>query len=252
VNFIITCYDKEIYYPYLKSILSSYKKIRPHVALSYNGEIKNFNYEFDFCYKTIYKPNGGRGSDRHPHGCDYADADFELTIGGYECLKNNGVSNWVKLSIDSWLIDENKIIQIVKELKKQKCAYAGNYWYQTKNLSTDIFFANTEFNNIFEDMKTHGVEFFDYLYDVKNPEGFEFFMGFIANQYDKLIILDREPLDASTTRWFVNNLGWTMSHILDTNINFLKTYNKNNSLVSFNKIQGNGVVYNLESNKNFI
>ena len=252
VNFIITCYDKELYYPFIKSIISSYKKIVPHIALSYNGEKNNLNFDFDYCFRTKYLPNGGRGSDRHPHGCDYADADYELTIGGYDCLKDNGVTNWVKLSIDSWLIDENKIIQIFTQLKNQNCTYAGNYWYQHKNLSTDIFFANTEKNNIFEDMKLHGKEFFDYLYEVKNPEGFEFFMGFISNQYDKLIIQDREPLNPNDTRWFVNNLGWTMSHVLDTNINFVNNYRINSDKVQFKKVDGIGRPFSLEENKQHI
>lgn len=249
VNFIITCYNRENYYPHLKTILSSFKTITPHIALAYNGERTDLPTDFNYNFRTIYKPNGGRGSDGHGSGCEYADADLELTVGGYEYLKNNGVKNWIKLSIDSWLLDELKIVQILNEMKAQNCSYAGNYWHSHRNLSTDIFFANTEINNIFEDLQFHGKQFFDYLYEIKNPSGLELFMGFIASQYDHLIIMDREPLSPDNTRWFADKLGWTMSHVLETNLEFLKNYKPNNNTVLFEKIAGKNKKFRLEDNK---
>jgi hypothetical protein len=245
VNFIITCYNKESYWSHLKSVIESYKIIKPHVALCYNGSDENFECDF----RCQYKPNGGRGNDRHPSGCDYADADYELTMGGYHFLKSNGVNLWVKLSIDSWLLNENKLIQILEKLEHENCAYGGNIWYKRVNMSTDIFFANTKNNNIFEDMSKYGVEFFDYLYSIPNPEGFEHLMYFISRQYDRLIIVDREPLKADSTRWECPKLGWVMSHDLEWNIKFKEDYVSDNDNVTFDKIIGNGVPYNLEKHK---
>ena len=245
VNFIVTCYNREDYWPHLKSIIESYKTIKPHIALCYNGTNEDFKSDF----RCEYKPNGGRGNDRHPHGVDYADADYELTMGGYNFLKSNGVNLWVKLSIDSWLLDENKLIQILDNLEKQDCAYGGNIWYKRVNMSTDIFFANTKTNNIFEDMDKNGVEFFDYLYSIPNPEGFEHLMYFISRQYNRLIIMDREPLSADSTRWECPKLGWTMSHFLEGNLNFQKDYVSNNQDVTFEKIEGTNIPYDLGLSK---
>jgi hypothetical protein len=242
VNFIITCYDKELYWYHLKSIINSYKKINPKIALCYNG-LKN-DFECDF--KCEYKPNGGRGNNRHPSGVDFADADYELTMGGYNLLKSNGVNLWVKLSVDSWLLSENKIIQILDKLIKEDCAYGGNIWYKNSNMSTDIFFSNTTKNNIFEDLYRYGVEFFDYLYSIPNPEGFEHLMYFISRQYNRLIIKDREPLNSETTRWSCPKLGWTMNHILENNIEFKKNYTEDEHILTFEKLLGNNILYNLE------
>lgn len=76
--------------------------------------------------------------------CTYVDSDYELTILGYDFLKKNGTTNWIKLSVDSWLIDEDKIINIFEDLESKNCVYANDKWYSHINLSTDIFFANKE------------------------------------------------------------------------------------------------------------
>lgn len=248
VNFIITCYDRESYWPHLKSIIESYKTIKPYIALCYNGLDENFDSDF----RCEYKPNGGRGNERHPSGVDYADADYELTMGGYNLLKSNGVDLWVKLSIDSWLLDENKLIQILENIEKQDCAYGGNIWYIRYNMSTDIFFANTKNKNIFEDLDKYGVEFFDYLYSIPNPQGFEHLMYFVSRQYNRLIIMDREELSGDSTRWECSKLGWTMSHFLEGNLKFMEEYKSDNKEVTFQKIDGTNVPYNLELLKNEI
>lgn len=248
VNFIITCYDRESYWPHLKSIIESYKTIKPHIALCYNGLDENFDSDF----RCEYKPNGGRGNKRHPSGVDYADADYELTMGGYNLLKSNGVNLWVKLSIDSWLLDENKLIQILENIENQDCAYGGNVWYRNINMSTDIFFANTKNKNIFEDMDKYGVKFFDYLYSIPNPQGFEHLMYFVSRQYDRLIIMDREKLYENSTRFKCPKLGWTMSHNLEENLKFMKEYKSDNKEVTFQKINGTNVPYDLELLKNEI
>jgi hypothetical protein len=37
INFIVTDYNREDYWPYLKNILESYKKIKAHYAYCYSG-----------------------------------------------------------------------------------------------------------------------------------------------------------------------------------------------------------------------
>lgn len=248
VNVIITCYSKESYLPHLINILNSYKKIKVNYVISYNGIDDNFECDF----RCEYQPNGGRGNDGHTSGCPYSEGDCELIIGGYELLKENGVKKWIKLSIDSWLLDEEKIIQIFDELNKTKSSYAGNYWYDDKNLSTDIFFINTEENDIFQVLKEHRTPYFDYIYETKCSYGLEFYMSIITQTFDRLIILDREPIEPSSTRWSVPNLGWVMFHNLDENIEFSKNYTPNNQKMEFEKIKGTKIPFILENYKPYI
>lgn len=242
INFIITVYNREDYWPHLKKILDGYKNIKSNYVVCYSGE--NDNFEYDFRIKN--QLNGGRGNDHHIHATPYVDMDFDLMIGGYELLKNNNVTNWVKLSIDSWLVDENKIIDVVNFLNKENCVYGGNIWYSHINLSTDIFFANTEKKNIFEELKLHGKKFLDWLYYKKIPTGLENLMRYVVIPHDYAIILDREPLTADGTRWLCPKLGWCMSHCLETNIEFVKNYVSDNQSVRLKKVNGNNAPYDFD------
>lgn len=242
INFIITVYNRENYWSYLKSILDNYKQIKSNYVICYSGEDDNFYSDFKI-KNTI---NGGRGSDHHMHSSPHVDMDYDLIIGGYNILKKNNVTNWIKLSVDSWLLDETKIIEIFDFLTNEDCSYAGNNWYSKFNKSTDIFFANTKNQNILEDFKKNGKEFLDYLYDIKSPEGLERLMNYIIEPYNYAIISDREPIVADSTRWMVPKLGWCMSHNLETNIEFLKTYIPNGEKVILEKVKGNLIPYNFD------
>lgn len=242
INFIITVYDRENYWPHLKNILDNYKKIKSNYVICYSGENKDF--KCDIKIKNLI--NGGRGDDHHPNSTPYVDMDFLLTIAGYEFLKKNNVTNWIKLSVDSWLIDEDKVIEIINFLENNNCVYGGNIWYSHINLSTDIFFVNTKIKNIFEDMKTHGQKFLDWLYEKKIPTGLENLMRYIVIPYDHAIIMDREPIDANLTRWMCPKLGWCMSHNLDTNLKFLVNYISDKKSVKINKVNGNNIPYSFE------
>lgn len=248
LNVIITCYNREDYIPHLIKIINSYKKINVKYAVCYNGHKDDFKCEF----KTTYAPNGGREGDGHPSGCPYSEADLDLLLGGYEHLKNNGNHLWVKLCADSWMADEDKIVQILDEIEKTNCAYAGNFWYKYQNVSTDIFFSSTKIHNIFEDFKKHKDEFFEYLHKIKNPEGLEMYVGFLSRVYDRLIIKNREPLSSDSTRWRVDSMGWTMSHVMNHNIEFVKNYIPDGGVVNFTLERGTGVPFVLENNKIYI
>jgi hypothetical protein len=242
LNIIVTVYDKEDYWPHLKKVLEGYKKIKCNYVICYSGERENF--KSDFKIKNVI--NGGRGDDNHPSGSPHHDMDVALTIGGYDILKNNGVNKWLKICVDSWLLDEEKILDILNFIENENCAYAGNVWYSHINLSTDIFFINTNKVNIFEELKKHGKKLLDWFYDKKIPTGFEAIMKQIVTPFDHAIILDREPITVDGSRWICNELGWCMSHDLETNIKFLKNYKSNNQKVKMNKIIGDNQPYTFE------
>jgi hypothetical protein len=242
INFIITVYDKEEYWPYLKNILDRYEKIKSNYVVCYSGNRDDF--KCDFRMKNLI--NGGRGENHHLHSSPHVDMDYLLTLKGYDLLKSNNINNWIKLSVDSWLLDEDKIIQIMDFLENENCVYGGNIWYSHINYSTDIFFANTNEINIFEDLKTNGVKFLDWLYDKKIPTGLENLMRYMVIPYNHAIIVDREPLDADSTRWMCPKLGWCMSHCLETNIDFLNNRIKDVEPVNMKKINGNNNPYTFE------
>lgn len=240
VNFIVTVYNSEDYWIHLKKILDDYTKIKSNYVVCYSGERDNFDCDF----RVENKMNGGRGLDHHQSACLWADMDFILTIGGYNLLKNNGVNKWVKLSIDSWLLDEEKIIQIFEFLEKEDCVYGGNVWYTHQCISTDIFFVNTKEKNIFEDLSTHGNIFLDYLYYKKIPLGFEYLMKNIITPHNYGIILGREPILSDSTRWFCTELGWCMFHQLEKNLDFLNNFVPNRRVTEMKKVLGSGIEYN--------
>jgi hypothetical protein len=64
--------------------------------------------------------------------------------------------------------------------------------------------------------------------------------------YNHAIIVDREPLDADSTRWMCPKLGWCMSHCLETNIDFLNNRIKDVEPVNMKKINGNNNPYTFE------
>ena len=46
VNFIVTCHDREAYWPYLRDIILSYKEIASYIAFCYNGKDNGFPCDF--------------------------------------------------------------------------------------------------------------------------------------------------------------------------------------------------------------
>lgn len=205
VNFIITCYNREDYWPYLKNIIESYKKITPHIAYCYSG-IRS-DVVCDFRCKN-------RG---------HIEGETDLIIGGYNALKNNGVKNWIKLAVDSWLLDEDKILNIFDVMEKNKYSYAGNYWVAEQWFSTDIFFS---IDNEFNFMKKFSEEAIHYITQI--DYSIEGFIADLARRGGYYIIPEREPIKnaSSPTRFEVKSLGWTMQHDLNLNLKFMNEYLK--------------------------
>jgi len=239
INFIVTCFDKEEYWPYLKEILDSYSQIKANYVIVYNGE--NDNFVCDARLKN--EVNAGRGNRAHEHACLYAENDWLLTKKGYDLLKNNGVNKWIKLSVDSWMLDEQIILDLFQEMKDTNSVYGGNIWYSPINYSTDIFFLETSETNLFEEMSKNDEEFFGFLYRNQIPTGFENFMRYHVMPHNHLIFLDREELDSVSTRWKVHSLGWTMSHQIQENLKFKKTYHSNGYKPKTLLVEGTNIPY---------
>ncbi|NBP16352.1 hypothetical protein EBU95_18530 [bacterium] len=197
INFIITCYNREDYWPYLKQILENYKLIKPHIAYCYSG-VKD-DVVCDFKCEN-------RG---------HIEGDTDLMIGGYNVLKNNGVKNWVKLSVDSWMLDEQKVIDIFNIMEYNDLVYAGNRWTGDPWWSTDMFFSR---DNEFEFMKKFTEGALNYIENV--DYSIEGWIANLAKESGKYYIIpEREPITGNTgTRFCVDELSWTMKHDLNENL----------------------------------
>lgn len=207
INFIITCFNREPYWEYLEKILKSYKIIKANYVLAYNGNDPNFNG---------YYVGKNRG---HSFG------EYDCIVGAYDKIipKSN---KWIKISIDSWLLDENKILKIFSEMHENKCGFAGQYWNRFEgDISTDIFFVDTNHGNIFEIMNKNKFPFFEHNKYLE--EGVFYLLK--KNNIKIHLIEERNPVHWEN-REVCLKLGWTMNHDLDKNIEFYNNFQKNNKI----------------------
>lgn len=196
VNFIITCFDKENYWEDLKSLILSYTTIEPTICLAYNGTDPNFPADVRIENSGLQK------------------GEYELIMEGYKFLVDKDVESdlFVKLSIDSWLCDEDVINKIFSNMRHFRVPYGGNNWDTPEQLSTDIFFANIAYGNLFESFRFDGAILENAMYNSVARLGGRFYR-----------INEREPVHLNN-RFSCETLGWTMSHDLNENRNFLKRY----------------------------
>ena len=206
INLIVTCYNKEEYLLGLLECINNYKKLKVNVCISYNGKLDSFPCD-------IKLTNNG-----HQIG------DIELTLAGYSKLKTNGITRFIKIAIDSWLMDENVIIEIFKGLENNKSAYGGNYWFSenSASLATDIIFADIRYGDIFENFTWDGLYFESSLYQTIKKNNFK--VSFIN---------ERIPANP-TYRFDCEKLNWTMSHSILDNLDKLWKFKKR-----INSIQAN-------------
>jgi len=196
VNIIVTCYNKEEYLHGLLETFSLYKHIKPHIVICYSGDMDSFP-----CHIRV----ANRG---HQLG------DIDLTLLGYNYLKSNGFSKFIKISIDSWLLNDLKLVDIFKFMEAQQSAYAGNLWFseQSPSLATDIIIADTRFGNIFESFAWDN-HFFET----------SLFSTIIKNQFHALILKHRVPV-VPDFRFCCPGLDWIMDHDLKKNLEYLWAY----------------------------
>jgi hypothetical protein len=199
INFIITCFNKEEYWPHLKKLIESYKTIDPIICLAYNGNDDSFKCD-------VRIPNKG-----------LQEGEFSLIKAGYQHLIDNDTPSdlFVKLSVDSWLCNEDIINRIFSHLNHFRVPYAGNYWHERTYLSTDIFFCNLAYGNVFEAFEFDAIALEKCMFNTIDKLGGRFYL-----------INEREPVHPEH-RNSCKILGWTMDHDLDTNIDFLKNYMQN-------------------------
>jgi hypothetical protein len=199
ISFIITCYNREAYLPYLINILKSYRT-KVNWVICYNG---NKNIKCDFYCKNRGKHRG----------------DFDLIQGGYNLVKNTNF-RFIKLSCDSWLLEEEAIMDIFRIMETNKCCYGGSFWHNTGKLATDVFFADVRFGNVF---KTLGPP------NSKNSYQLEISMATAAQKAGKSYIIPQRPMMNGTPEYVgyrvrCDALGWCMYHQLEKNLKFVKEY----------------------------
>jgi hypothetical protein len=210
INFIITCFNRENYWPYLKNIINSYQNIKPNIILCYDGDNENFKKE-----ARVFIENTG-----HQHG------EASLILKGFEYAETNFNSKcFVKLSIDSWLLKEEIILDIFEYMDKNNIFYTGNYWNTNYQLSVDIFFIDKNNGNFLENFKEQSINIENLKYGGSALENI-LFDTVTSKQYKYTIIKDREPVHPNN-RFCCIPLGWTMSHELEENINFMKNFYEN-------------------------
>lgn len=200
VNFIVTCFDKEDFWPYLYALINSYKFIIPHIAFCYNGQNENLDADFRCENRGLYL------------------GDVDLIAGGYELLRHNGVRNFIKLSVDSWLCDEQKIHDIFDHMEKHGVQYAGSEWDTRDNFSTDVFFVRECGQNIIG-------RFVDLCLERCPTSIPENCMAKVALDSGQWWLFDeRRVIGLNQHRTEVPELKWTMWHDLQKNIDNLKKW----------------------------
>lgn len=219
VNFLITCFNKEHFADFYRyTILKQFKKIVPKVTLAYNG-IRPF------------------------YPCDVSIPNRGLQLGEYDLIlsafrqADKTVTRFIKLSADSWLCNEDKIIEIFQRMEKDKCGYAGNYWFpgpHPHTLSTDIFFLDTRF----------GSPMFHLQEPIDKPyHELEFSMYKAVQAGTKaLIIQEREPTHP-THRNICEELQWTMQDDFVMNLSNYKRWKHNSNKIQ--TISGNPMSHGL-------
>jgi len=131
LGIIITCNDRIGYLPHLLWLIQKYKSFEAKTVVCCNGP-KN-------PYSNIHVSNQGLN-----------EGDIDLTLRGYRVLQEDLI---IKLSADSWLLDEHRILHIFNRLYSETCGYGGNYWINDTTLSSDIFFLNRKNYDLLEEIE---------------------------------------------------------------------------------------------------
>jgi hypothetical protein len=200
VNFIVTVFDKETYLPHLFEVLDSYSLVRPTVTIAYNGPRHDFQ-----C--NVRRPNMGL-----QHG------DHDLTVSGYNHFRTlNDGFRFIKIGIDTFLLDEKLIVHIFETMERGQCCYAGNRWHHedSPTLATDIIFLDTRFGNPLD--PPHGM--------AKVGHDYESWMwhSIHSKNLKWLEIEQRKPVHMAN-RHECEKLKWTMHHQLERNVENMRKW----------------------------
>jgi len=174
--------------------------IQPTVVIAYNGSDDSFPCD-------VRRPNMG-----HSHG------DHDLTMSGYNHFKTiNDGFRFIKIGIDTFMLNEDALIWIFNDMEIAKSCYAGNYWHYegSQSLATDIMFLDTRYGNPLN--PPHGLE--------KNGDDFETWMFNSVNGRKLPIMLlgSRTPVHPSN-RMECERYKWTMHHQLEANLENMRKW----------------------------
>ncbi len=200
VNFIITAFNKEEFLPLCLKTIRSYKTIRPRIVVCYNGSDPEFPAD-------IRRDNLG-----HQRG------DKDLTLAGYNHhWMTNSDHRFIKIGIDTFLLNEQPIIEIFDRMEKAEACYAGNRWGNESepSLATDIIFLDTRFGNPL--CPPDGME--------EDGPQYEFWMwNSVHKNKLKIISIDeRIPVHPNHRLEFLQ-FSWTMHHQLENNIDNMRRW----------------------------
>ena len=197
MGFIVTCFNREAYWPHLRRILAGYTHLRPRIAYCYNGADPSHP-----CDLRLANPGHSEG-------------DLLMTLAGYRWLLDRhggqGLCRFMKLSVDSWPCDEAMIVSIARRMEALRACYAGAYWHWNRpgSLSTDVFMADTRFGNVFAELPRH-----------RGCGDFETLMQAAVQTTGRpYLIPERHPVHLQN-RFGCDQLKWTMSHDLQENVRY--------------------------------
>lgn len=207
VNFIVTAHARQDYLLPIYKVFQSYRKIQWNlvvVASDMPGDAR-LTRAVQLFVKNLPNDVGGTG---------WSTSDHNKTQTGYNHFRNLNRNDFrfVKLGIDCWLCDEQIIIDIFNDMEYRRAGYAGNKWKEDEpSLSTDIFFADTRFGNVFKD--------FHCEVPGAPVSCFEWWMGHHCKRkaIATKIIPERIPVHPGF-RYECEPLRWTMQHELGKNI----------------------------------
>lgn len=205
INFIVTAFNREQYLPIQRKILGSYERIKPTVALCYNGSDPKF-------------PADVRTRNR-----GHQEGDYDLTVLGLDYLRQrNDCRRFIKIGIDTFLLNEAALMNIFWEMEQSMCCYAGNHWgsEEEPSYATDIIFLDALYGDPLKDM------------DIKDGASYEWWMfNSIKNKGLKaMMIQDRVPVHPNN-RHECAALHWTMHHELEKNIENIRRWDYGSLIV---------------------
>lgn len=191
INFIITASGREDYLPYLLAIIRGLPGIRPNIVVCYNGVMDDFPCQ-------IRQPNPG-----------LQEGDVNLTLAGYEYhLHMNSTRRFVKLAIDSWILDAHTLVGIFNRMMVEQCGYAGNHWHKEGDHSyaTDIIISDLAYGNVFRKLGEPADDMESRLWKSCRDQ-----------RIHVLKLVNRVPVHPHH-RFECRSLGWTMHHELQRNL----------------------------------